>query len=520
MKKETLSALTNAHAWVGLVISTALFIVFLAGSFSLFRDNIAQWEMDPHLSLNTTEINVSADQVIQSVVTEYNLKETHYFRLFFPTTLKPYYQVSFEDHGENGEEVYRGLVVSAQTGEIVANDYNFTFADFLYRLHVDLKIPTIGKYLVGIVTLFFFVALISGVVIHWRKIAKNFFLYRKDKTKDKYLDGHNLIGVMGLPFHIMYAITGLIFNLVIVYQIAYALVLYGGDQTALLKDAGYNQPHIAEIGKHIEMRGFDDFYQRAKDTLDEEKLNFLAVEHFGDESAMVSFGASDSSAFGIRKEVIYRVSTGEQLYLTLDNYNNAVRSGLRFLQSLHFGDFAGYGLRIVFFILGIGTCYIILTGNLMWLAKREKNKRQSKRGLHVVRAITSGGFIGSMAGVATSFLAARILAPDMINRSEMVQNVFGVTLLICVVVAFFIKNFAVFNSTLLKLVSVTLLLTLIADWVLFSQQILMMISLAHYDVLIVEGIVALFALCCWGISLRIGKKSRAVEQLDPVTVSS
>jgi len=519
MKKETLSALTNAHAWVGLVISTALFIIFLAGSFSLFRENIAQWELDPHLPLNTVDVTASADDVIKSVVTEYKLEETHFFRLRFPTDSKPYYQVSFEDHDESGKEVYRGLVVSAQTGEIVANDYNFILADFLYRLHVDLKIPTAGKYIVGIVTLFFFVALISGVLIHWRKIVKNFYMYRTEKTKDKYLDGHNLMGVMGLPFHIMYAITGLIFNLVIVYQIAYALVLYGGDQGALLKDAGYNQPHINEVGKHIEMTGFDTLYLRAKNTLGEEDLSYLAVEHFGDESAMVSFSASDSSAFGVRKEVIYRVSTGEQLYLTLDNHDNAVRSGLRFLQTLHFGDFAGYGLKIVFFILGIGTCYIILTGNLMWIAKREKNKRQNALGLHIVRAMTSGGFIGSMAGVAASFLAARLFEPDMIERGAMVQNVFGITLLFCVVAAFFVKNFSLFNAVLLKLVASTLAISIVADWVLFSDQIIELYAHRRYDVIIVEAIITLFALCCWMISSRTGHETLKEEQIAAVSVT-
>jgi len=519
MKKETLSALTNAHAWVGLVISTALFIIFLAGSFSLFRDNIAQWELDPHLPLNTVDVNVTADEVIKRVVTEYQLEETHFFRIRFPSDGKPYYQVSFEDHDESGKEVYRGLIVSAQTGEIVANDYNFILADFLYRLHVDLKIPTAGKYIVGIVTLFFFVALISGVLIHWRKIVKNFYLYRKEKAKDKYLDGHNLIGVMGLPFHIMYAITGLIFNLVIVYQIAYALVLYGGDQGALLKDAGYDQPHINEVGKHVEMTGFDELYLQARKTLGEEELKYLAVEHFGDESAMVSFGASDSSAFGVRKEVIYRVSTGEQLYLTLDNHDNAVRSGLRFLQSLHFGDFAGYGLRIVFFILGIGTCYIILTGNLMWIAKREKNKRQSAVGLHIVRAITSGGFIGSMAGVATSFLAARLFEADMLERGTLVQNVFGITLLLCVVAAFFVKNFSLFNAVLLKLVTLTLILTLAADWMLFSEQIIQLFSQGLYDVVIIEALMLIFALCCWQISARSGHEISKEQETLATTVA-
>lgn len=509
MKKESLSALTNAHAWVGLVISTALFIVFLAGSFSLFRDNIQAWERDPHIVESTAEISkLSIDQIVQTVVSEKSITEAHHFTIWPPGSKSPYYEITLDIEDEQGNSQYNKLIVSPKTGEILSEGYIYTLAGFLYRLHVDLKIPVVGVYLVGIVTLFFFVALISGIAIHWRKIAKNFYQYRKNKRKDKYLDGHNLLGVMGLPFHIMYALTGLIFNLVIIYQIAYALVLYQGDQTALLKDAGYDQPHLAEIGNPTPMTGLDTLHHRAKQTLGVEDMRFISIEHFGDESAFIAFGATEPSTFAVRKEVIYQVSTQEQLYVTMDNYDNAVRSGLQVLHRLHFGDFAGYGIRLAFFLLGIGTCYIILTGNLMWLEKRAKNKHQSKTGLHVVKAITSGGFIGAMAAITVAFIAARTLPIDLVGRSDMVSYSFGATLFICVVLALFTKNFARYNAKLLNIIALSLLAIPILDWTMLTSGMISLITQGRLDVLIVEAILLLFAACCWVIGQHLTKKAK------------
>lgn len=40
MNKDFLKRLTEAHSWLGLIISGLLFVIFFAGSISLFRHEI------------------------------------------------------------------------------------------------------------------------------------------------------------------------------------------------------------------------------------------------------------------------------------------------------------------------------------------------------------------------------------------------------------------------------------------------------------------------------------------------
>ena len=421
-----------------------------------------------------------------------------------PTAEQPIADVYFEQKITEDKHIDKHLLISAD-GKIIGEGDNFGWGNFLYILHYDLHIPQVGLYFVGVVTLFFFVALLSGVVIHWRKIINKFFQYRKDGKKDKLLDAHNLIGVMGLPFHIMYAFSGLVFNLLIVYQISYAVVLYGGDQKKLFKAAGVVDVHLEETNIAVPVNGLDALLLTAKKSLGEVHIERFSIDHFGDESASITFRGLDHSQFSTRKEVTYHIASGRELYLTKNNHDNDMRGGLAVIHSLHYGDFAGYSLRILFFVLGIGTCYIILTGNLMWLQKKAnlRIEKQNKFGLKLVRAMTTGGFIGTVFATAIGFICARALPIELVGRSDLIGQIFFACLFASLLVSLVIKAQQQFSAIFLKITAVLLAIIPVLDWLMLSQSILVMLKAGHFDVLIVEVMLLSLALCCWLVASRI-----------------
>ena len=472
MKRDALKALTNAHAWVGLIISTILFIIFFAGSLSLFRDNIISWERSPHFSATNNVEQFSLDNVVSKITQSYQIEMHGGLFVSMPTAEEPIANVYFEEKVTADEHIDKHLLFSAD-GKIIGDGDSFDWGNFLYRLHYDLNIPEVGLYFVGVVTLFFFVALLSGVVIHWRKIISKFFQYRKDGNKDKLLDAHNLIGVMGLPFHIMYAFSGLVFNLLIVYQISYAVALYGGDQGKLFEAAGVVDVHIEETNIAVPVQGLDALLLRAEESLGKVDISRMSIDHFGDESASVTFRGADNSQFSTRKEVTYHIVTGRELYLTKNNYDNDLRGGLTVIANLHFGNFAGYTLRVLFFILGIGTCYIILTGNLMWLQKRAnlRNEKQNKFGLQLVHAMTTGGFIGTVFATAIGFICARVLPIDLVGRSDLINQIFFACLAASIIASLAIKAQQQFSAVFLKVTAISLALVPVFDWLMLPQSI-------------------------------------------------
>src|SRR3546814_21003212 len=64
-------------------------------------------------------------------------------------------------------------------------------------------------------------SLLSGVVIHLPKLLQNLFALRPGRNlKQFWQDAHNVIGVLSLPMHVMFAITGALLCLLFVLMTA------------------------------------------------------------------------------------------------------------------------------------------------------------------------------------------------------------------------------------------------------------------------------------------------------------
>ena len=233
----------------------------------------------------------------------------------------------------------------------------------------------------------------------------------------------------------------------------------------------------------------------------------------------MTFRGDDKSQFSTRKEVTYHIASGRELYLTKNNYDNDIRGGLAVIASLHFGDFAGYSLRILFFVLGIGTCYIILTGNLMWLQKRAnlRSEKQNKFGLRLVKAMTTGGFIGTIFASAVGFICARLLPIDLLNRSDVIGQIFFACLAASLIASLLIKAQQQFAAIFLKITALALALIPVLDWLMLSKGIVVMFKAGHFDVVIVEVMLLSLALCCWLVSSRLFSSTEHAVNEQPIS---
>lgn len=88
---------------------------------------------------------------------------------------------------------------------------------------------------------------------------------------------------------------------------------------------------------------------------------------------------------------------------------------------LHSGSYAGYGLRIVYALLGFLTVLCVITGNLMWLVRRAKSLRR----IDVLLArLTAGGCGGAAMALAAIFLANQLLPDSLAQRATWEHGVF------------------------------------------------------------------------------------------------
>jgi len=512
MKKSFLKNLTEAHSWIGLVISGLLFVVFFAGSISLFRGEIHQWSMQPHFEVSNQErlpLSSIMDRAIED--TDFDAKE--HLTIVMPSKHNPYYYAYIDVHHEPGEEEFVGVVIDPVSGDKIADHHDFTLAEFIYDLHINLNIPA-GSYVIGFVALFFFFALISGIFIHARKLINNFFKYRsEDKPRSKLLDMHNVVGVMSLPYTIMYAISGLIFNLVIIYQIAFALVLYKGDQQALLDDAGYKLVAPEWKDKTWQQANIETLYQRTIDKY-ETPPRLVRVYNYGDESAVLHFFGAEASSLTKSYEVTYNLKDDSVLFSKdADNPNNLV-TGLYVISKLHFGDFAGFDLRILYFILGIGVCGLIVTGNLLWIEKRSRQRKKSPKTLAFVNNFTLWSTGGVVIATAIAFLADRLMPATLIGRSEYMVWSFVATLLLVAVLLMFNHSKKLFLGWLLQGAGLIIGMVILCDWILFNEQIIQLSSQGITTIIGTEiGLAIMMLLLIWS-----GRKLTGIQPVEQESI--
>lgn len=517
LTKEFLKRITHAHSWLGLIISGLLFVVFFCGSIALYRAEIDEWAVQPHIALAQGE-QKSVSEILAIAIEGEAFDAKEHLTLLLPTSQTPYYRAYIDVFHEPGEEDHAATFIDPVSGEKLIQGDQFFLASFIYKLHYDLNF-SFGSYIIGFVTLFFFFALISGIFIHAKKLITNFFKYRTEQGKrSKLLDMHNVIGVMSLPFTLMYAISGLIFNLVIIYQIAFALVLYKGDQQALLDDAGYiaiapkwqDKPwKTPEIdAKFLEISNRENY-----------QPTFLRMYNYGDKSAVMHVGGKMDEQIGGRFDVAVALDTLEETMINDPINSNMVRKGLQVVANLHFGNYAGFDLRLLYFVLGIAVCVLIIAGNLLWIEKYNAQREKSVKVVRFTRQYTLISTLGVVFATFAGFLLERTLPVELMHRDTILVYGFIGALFLSVVISFASRQSKVALANLLQASAVLGILTCCYDMVFFGDKIWLLLQQNQTNTAWVDLSLFIVSVLCFKAAIHI-KQSDQKEKLCEVSAFS
>lgn len=501
--------LIEAHSWLGVIVSVALFIVFWAGSIVLFVPELYSWAETPSHPVDRSAEDLPLEAIVGDILADYPLDNEEHLTILRANEHRPYHQIYVDLKSEKGAGAagrVAELKVDPKTGQIVGDLRQFNLVEFLYELHYDLHLPG-GLYLVGFATLVFLILIFSGVWIHARKIFRNFFLYRKDKKRSKLLDIHNVVGVMSLPFTLMYAVTGLIFNLSIVYQIAFAVFLYQGNSQALLADAGYAEITREPRGVPMDMSASWQFVSRLEADIGR-PIGLVRFYNYGDENAVLEIRADDDERFADRTQLYYTLKDRTPIVGMNAQQDNAVRQGLDAVAALHFGSFAGLDVRILYFVLGMGVAGMIVVGNLLWIDKRRKQRNVGPGTIRFFSRLTLGGCCGTVVATAAVFLAERVLPLGLAARGDWIGRIFFVVLALFIAAAYVLGDGRKLLRAGLLVAAALAVSTVAADWLMYGGRMGGLWSQGYEAIVGVEvGLLAAAALCVWIVRmLRAGRR--------------
>lgn len=461
MGKRIYNILFNLHTVSGIVISVALYVIFFTGSFSFFRDDIVAWERseeavkEDHLPPNINEILEHIDDSYGLDGRDINLK-TYYAERAVAVNLTPSKESLVSDKAKQGAFFYLDPVNFEEQSYIES----YSLGEFLYRLHFFAQIYyPVGYYLSGFVAFFFLFAIITGVLIHWKKIVPNFYTFRPwAKLKTIWTDTHTALGILGLPFQFILAVTGAFFMLKALLIAPSVMALYDGNQDQLYEDLEFNKAAYAFSNQKL--NALPEIETYATQTLakwNHFNLNEISISNYGDTNMQVTLnGFLDyTEKFNAPGSITFKPATGKTTILK-DPYKSAsyLDSVKNVMFRLHFGDYGGYFLRIVSFILGILSCIVIISGVLIWLVARDRKNLPEKKRLFYNRVarIYMAICLSMYPVTALTFIAVKVIQPA--GQSFLYWVYFGSWLILSIFLIFkkdlkFMSNFCLLSGSIL-----------------------------------------------------------------------
>ncbi|WP_103071819.1 PepSY-associated TM helix domain-containing protein [Aquimarina sediminis] len=474
--KRNFNVFFNTHTVSGIIISVALFVCFFAGAFALFQTNINKWENNVKNEIN---LSIDYEKTLSIIQNEGFIMDGRSFFIQLLDNSAPYIMVASRPikKQENSNLTKKGfsnpkitpygpisVKIDPLTYKIIDRDSVEPvehLGTFLYHLHYFDQVPKVGIYLSGLVSLFFFFAIITGIIIHWKKIVSNFFTFRiKVSIKNLWTDAHTALGIIGLPFQFMYSVTGALFGLVILVLLPSTMVLFDGDQGKLL---GYIAPAYKTFDKTnellIERPNINQLVQDARNELQIDKLAHASINisNYNDQNAhlMAEFRTKSNKTFYDDAHIIYRLRDGAVVSKKMLQNHTYQGNVLHTVRKLHFAQFGGYFVKAVYFLLSLITCFVILSGVMIWLeARNNKMYQKKKRFNSYLGSIYLGASMGLFPAISFFFCITKAFPVEMENRFEILSNTFYIFWLSYIVYAAISKDYHKINKHALILAGV------------------------------------------------------------------
>lgn len=444
------------HSWTSVVTAIMLFVIIFTGACAVFaRDELSAWahagQPAPVLAAD-----MPIDATVRRLASEFQneIGPAEEILVFAAQGRNPKINIGITrpHHQPDGDTQPASMVytANAETGEIeqrIAGSIDWIFqrnwtsniGTFLVHLHTDLWLPVpIGRYVTGIFGLALFVSLVSGLFIY-RRILKDALLLRLERAaKVRWFDVHRLLGLWTIPFGLVCAFTGALLSFALPFLLPVAILTnFSGDAEQA------EQAILAMDGRANIVAQTADIDALVADA--ESRAGGLAVDrihilYLNDRNAVVDVVGYEQSATNL---VTYRYdgATGnfeERLSGLLgDSLFNKL---LGVAQSLHFADFGGTFVQLLWALLGICLAVVAVTGMLLWIERRISRGGDLKLSTYVaMKRTTLAICFGLPIAVLSLFYTERLVSGDLETRFAAMVGIFSLCWLLTAAFVFLAK---------------------------------------------------------------------------------
>ncbi|MFJ3487057.1 PepSY-associated TM helix domain-containing protein [Pseudomonas sp. NPDC090202] len=371
MKSQTIRRWSFIHTWSSLICTLFLLLLAVTGLPLVFHHEI------DHLSGNAPELRempadtprMDLQQLVQAA------------EAYRPGEVVQYF--GWDEDEPNGVYAFMGktaggdpndthtFMLDGRTGEALETpSANGGFMLVMLRLHVDMYAGLPGKLLLAFMGLLFVLAIISGVVLYAPFMRRlDFATVRPNKsTRVRWLDLHNLIGVVTLTWAFVVGLTG-------VLNACADLVIeqWRNDSLAAMVAPYRDAPPLTERAPASRL------LELAQATVPGAEPSFIAFpgSRFSSEHHYAVFMKGDTH---LTSHLLTPVLIdAKDLTVTAIVKSPWYLDALLLSQPLHFGDYGGMPMKILWGALDVLTIIVLVSGLYLWWVRRRATSTASAR---------------------------------------------------------------------------------------------------------------------------------------------
>lgn len=380
MSRGTIKIWYLIHKWSGLIPTVFLLMLCVTGLPLIFHDEIdTAMGADSANALAgepSAEGGLPLDRMLAAALAE-RPGEVPLFMAFSPDS--PLLTVTTGPTPDAAGEDMSLLFLDRASGASLGPAPTNPLMDFLLQLHTDMFLGLPGMWILGAMGLLFVVALVSGTVLYapfMRRLA--FGTVRAERSpRVKRLDQHNLIGIVALAWMAVIGLTGAI------NAFADPLTDSWRDGEVAAMAAAYEGEAPLPPSRYGSL---DTAMASAQAALPGRRPQFIGFPG-GDWSSghhyAIFFQGDRPLTENLLTPALVDAETGK---LTDARTMPALNQALMMSKPLHFGDYGGLPLKIIWAVLTLATIWVLWTGVLLWLRRRPGTLDRR------IEEIASGGF--------------------------------------------------------------------------------------------------------------------------------
>lgn len=362
MKSQTVRRWSIVHTWSSLICTLFLLMLAVTGLPLIFHHEIDHLLGDaPHykeMPADTPRLDL--EQLARAA-------EAHR-----PGEVMQYF--GWDDEDPNGVMAITAatagtepnsshtFALDARTGEALEMpSANGGFMMVMLRLHVDLYANLPGKLLLAFMGLLFVVAIVSGTVLYAPFMRKlEFGQVRVNKSKrTRWLDLHNLIGVVTLTWALVVGVTG------VISACADLLIASWRNDALATMIAPYKD--APPLTRRAPATRLLEIAESAAPGMQADFIAFPGTRFSSEHHYAVFLKGNTHLTAHLATPVLIDART---LQVTAVVERPWYMDALGMSQPLHFGDYGGMPMKILWAVLDVLTIIVLGSGVYLWWVRR------------------------------------------------------------------------------------------------------------------------------------------------------